>query len=482
MMEMVEHLSPKTPPILWVNHIGVGKHVEVLVNYINKKSKLKAEIAKHGIRVEMGHIYLCPGGHHLTVYENRSVLYLNVSSEDPYKGCLPSVNLLFLSGAEVCRTHKVLAFVLTGMGNDGLEGCRALRKNNAEVITQSADTCMIYGMPKAVDQERLSSYSMSPDEIVNLLNQPMNSLHKILLNKRNFDGQKMEPVGFSERRLDDRKKSDNQDEIREDNVIGLFRKMVVKITGNVTFEDKPELLKSKLRKFLRLENCRDFVELYEKCRHDDILLKYIVGEMTIDESMFFRDKIPFEFLKAIVFAQSQNMDLKIWSACCALGQEAYSIAMTLDEFRQEQRSKLDAHIYATDIDVTCLRQAEAGIYSKFQVLRGLREHHLENYFEQDEKNNKFIVKDRLKRKILFSNFNLLEEEFDKFKDMDVIFCRYSLIYFDEKLQLKVLDRLVDSLKPRGFLILDPAISMKTQHHQLEAMSYQKSTFFRKRAA
>jgi chemotaxis protein methyltransferase CheR len=183
----------------------------------------------------------------------------------------------------------------------------------------------------------------------------------------------------------------------------------------------------------------------------------VVEAMTTNESFFFRDKLPFEnfrevLLPALLAARAQERHIRIWCAAAATGQEPYSLAMAL----KEMGSKLagwNIEIFSTDISSAALEKAKAGLYSQFEVQRGLPIQMLVKYFTQV--GDQWQISPEIRNMVTYRHFNLLQD-FAGFGMFDVIFCRNVLIYFDQETKITVLNRLARSVRGDGYLMLGAA--------------------------
>ncbi|MCI5048752.1 MAG: hypothetical protein MRY32_00250 [Rickettsiales bacterium] len=227
-------------------------------------------------------------------------------------------------------------------------------------------------------------------------------------------------------------------------------------------EDKMYLLQSRLQPIARSHQMDSVEALVRHIRstNDANLIHEVTQSMTTNETMFFRDNKPFDCMKRVVLPALKEASpamgkIRIWSSACSAGQEPYSLAITLEEEKAKYPG-LDYEIVATDLCEKVVQKAKDGIYTQFEVQRGLPIQMMIKYFEQAD-NNQWKVKDDLKRKISFSNHNLLEN-YTKFGRFDIIFCRNVLIYFDEKTKGDILDRMGACLNPPGFLFLGSAES------------------------
>jgi two-component system chemotaxis response regulator CheB len=152
-------------PVLLVQHMP-PHFTTSLAESLDRISPCTVVEAAQDMPVESGHIYIAPGGRHMSVKKkegDRIITHINDSP--PVNSCRPSVDVLFRSMAAVYENQGMLAVILTGMGNDGMAGVRAMKRKGCICITQSADSCVVYGMPRAVDEEGLSDVSLPLDDI-----------------------------------------------------------------------------------------------------------------------------------------------------------------------------------------------------------------------------------------------------------------------------------------------------------------------------
>ncbi|MBO6757831.1 MAG: protein-glutamate O-methyltransferase CheR [Roseibium sp.] len=183
----------------------------------------------------------------------------------------------------------------------------------------------------------------------------------------------------------------------------------------------------------------------------------VVEAMTTNESFFFRDKTPFEhfndtMLPNLLEARTRTRSLRIWCAAASTGQEPYSLAICL----KEAASKVAGwrvRILGTDLSNEVLEKARAGLYSQFEVQRGLPIQLLLKYFEQ--KGDIWQISPALRSMIEWRRLNLLES-FSYLGEFDIIFCRNVLIYFDQATKTEILDRLARSIPDDGYLVLGAA--------------------------
>ena len=227
-------------------------------------------------------------------------------------------------------------------------------------------------------------------------------------------------------------------------------------SGLVVPETKTYLLRSRLEPIVISKGIESIEELVVCLRrnNDAALLQQVVEAMTTNESMFFRDKSPFETFEEFVLpnlrpARTVKKHLRVWSAACSSGQEPYSLVMLLEEIK----SKLagwTVEIVATDLSDEILDRAREGLYTKMEAMRGLPVQYLVRYFDQE--GDYWRLKAEYRQRVNYSKFNLLDNP-ARLGTFDVVFCRNVLIYFDAGTKAKVLNAIAKQLSPDGYLFL-----------------------------
>ncbi len=239
----------------------------------------------------------------------------------------------------------------------------------------------------------------------------------------------------------------------------LISQLLKKRSGLVLSEDKAYLLESRLNPVARKWGLSGFDELAQHVRktNDEKLLVDITEAMTTNESFFFRDQKPFDQFRDVVLPyllehRAAKKSIRIWCAAASSGQEPYTLAMLLKE-AEAKLAGWRVEIVGTDISQEILDKAKEGVYSQFEVQRGLPINLLVKYFTQVE--DRWKLNDEIRNMVSFKNFNLLNS-MSGMGQFDVIFCRNVLIYFDQPTKSQVLDQMAGLLANDGFLYLGGA--------------------------
>lgn len=234
---------------------------------------------------------------------------------------------------------------------------------------------------------------------------------------------------------------------------------VKKKSGIVLAEGKEYLLESRLAPIARARGLGGVGDIITEVRNplNNDLREEVVEAMTTNESFFFRDKTPFErfnevIAPAMLRSRAASKKLRIWCAAASTGQEPYSLAMCINE-RPAEFGTWQIDIIGTDLSREALEKAKAGLYTQFEVQRGLPIKLLVKYFEQT--GELWQIEPGLRSMIDYRAFNLLDD-FSSLGKFDIVFCRNVLIYFDEETKRDILNRIAAQLAPDGYLLMGAA--------------------------
>jgi chemotaxis protein methyltransferase CheR len=237
-----------------------------------------------------------------------------------------------------------------------------------------------------------------------------------------------------------------------------LQKLLKERSGLILSGDKQYLVESRLIPLARRSNLGGISEMVQKMKlGDERLIVAVVEAMTTNETFFFRDKVPFDHFRetimpAMLAARKNRRAIRIWCAASSTGQEPYSLAMILKEMGAAL-SGWRVEIIATDLSQEVLEKSRSGIFSQFEVQRGLPIQMLVKHFTQI--NETWQLSPEIRAMVQFRQLNLLHD-FSKLGAFDVIFCRNVLIYFDQDTKVNVFNRLAKVIEPDGFLLLGAA--------------------------
>ncbi|MBD3180246.1 MAG: hypothetical protein GF417_12085 [Candidatus Latescibacteria bacterium] len=237
-----------------------------------------------------------------------------------------------------------------------------------------------------------------------------------------------------------------------------FRKLIEKNTGLHILDYKVTFLTNRLLKRMRvlgIDTFEDYHNMLEQEGPQGEELKVLLEEIVVFESWFFRNTKQFTILSDVILPALVNEKIDndkrviINILGCSAGQEPYSIAILLHEMMPPHKRRL-FRINAVDISMKLLRKAKNGFYKEYEI-NGLPDKLLWKHFERVE--GGYQISEEISRMVNFFQFNLKDSNWNKFRFSDAIFCRNTLIYFREESRKQIMDRLIDSIRPGGFILL-----------------------------
>lgn len=238
-----------------------------------------------------------------------------------------------------------------------------------------------------------------------------------------------------------------------------LRALLKEKSGLTLSAEKHYLVESRLLPVARKAGCTGLTELVQKLKGfgADALVTEVVEAMTTNETFFFRDKLPFEhfrdvILPALLATRGKHQRIRIWCAAASTGQEPYSLAMMLNEMGR-WLDDVRIEILATDISTEVLEKAKSGIYSQFEVQRGLPIQMLVKYFTKV--GEMWQISPEIRAMVQFRPFNLLHD-FSRFGTFDFVMCRNVLIYLDQPTKTDILNRIARVTAADGYLVLGAA--------------------------
>ena len=238
-----------------------------------------------------------------------------------------------------------------------------------------------------------------------------------------------------------------------------FATLLKNRSGLIIGPDKLYLLETRLASILKHEQLRDLTALAERLRgaSAEPLIRQVVEAMTTNESFFFRDDKPFQHfrnqaLPRLMASRSAGAPLRIWSAASSSGQEAYSLAMILSECRASVGDRR-IEIIGTDLAHDQVVRARDGLYTQFEVQRGLPVQMLMRYFRKEDSG--WRISEAIRAMVQYREWNLLGD-LRPLGQFDVVYCRNVLIYFDQATKAKVLEAVAQQMPADGLLYLGGA--------------------------
>lgn len=246
-----------------------------------------------------------------------------------------------------------------------------------------------------------------------------------------------------------------------------YNELVVYIKSNIGIDlgaNKKIMVISRLRSAFTKYNINTYNELYKKLiiEKDKVIENVLVNAITTNYTYFMREVDHFKYFQKNVMPQlnrdKRNKDLRIWCAACSSGEEAYTLAMIIDEVLGEDKSSWDRKMLATDISTDMLEICDKGSYP-LASLSVLEPSWIKKYFRKISP-DACVVSPEIKNQILFRKFNLMTEKYPFKKKFDVIFCRNVMIYFDLPTRMKLIDKFYELLEDGGYLFIGHSESIE----------------------
>jgi chemotaxis protein methyltransferase CheR len=226
------------------------------------------------------------------------------------------------------------------------------------------------------------------------------------------------------------------------------------------------MLEGRLHKRVRALNCSGVNEYVDNLFDDDRFereIPHLIDVVTTNKTDFFREPSHFTFMREVAVPEllksRSRADLKIWSSACSTGMEAYTTAMVLEDMNRKG-GRFRFRILGTDISTTVLRAAKTAIYT-LDTLAPVPPEFIKRYFlsSRDRTSDEVRVVPELRRMTNFMRMNLMDSSYPVDRDVDIVFCRNVLIYFERETQRKVIEQLCTHLRPGGYLMVGHSESM-----------------------
>jgi chemotaxis protein methyltransferase CheR len=267
--------------------------------------------------------------------------------------------------------------------------------------------------------------------------------------------------------------------------LDLWSRYIHLVCGIQLDATKAYLIETRLGPLVRETKATSFMDLYNKVKADPTsgLKRKIIDAITTNETSFFRDTSPFELLQHKILpdlidrrtkaAGNSRIPIRIWSAACSTGQEAYSTAIVLKELLPDFH-RYDVRIVGTDISDKAVAQASYGRYSSMEMGRGMAPAKMAKYFTVDAQN--YRIRDEVRVLTTFKTMNLLEP-FSFPNRFDIVFCRNVAIYFSEQDKIRLFRSIARVLAPDGYLIIGSTESITGLCPEFEPKRYLRAVFY-----
>ncbi len=407
---IVQHLSPDFKSMM----------DELLARH----TELPIHLVEDGMPVEADHVYLIPSKAEMIIAGGRLLLSEQERGADR---TLP-IDVFFRSLAQDCGT-RAIAVVLSGSGSDGSRGIRDVHEAGGLVIVQDVDSAQFDGMPRTAADSGLAHWVLAPTDMPRVIFE-----HAARRGQRPQDAHPQSTEGAG--------------------VSAVYRMLQEEFGLDFTHY-KPSTVTRRIERRLALARTQDIDEYVRRLRSERSELDVLYRDLLIEVTHFFRDEQAFRVLEEQVLPdllrrEPREAPLRFWVAGCATGEEAYSLAILLEDVMAKLGER-PVKIFATDVHRGSLDLAARGLYTK-EALAGMSEERLGRYFTKY--GDRFQVVPELRQRIVFAQHNVIKDA--PFTRVDLITCRNLLIYLQPAAQQKVLSLFHFALNRQGMLFLGPS--------------------------
>ncbi len=402
---VVQHLSPDFKSLMR--------------ELLSKNTSLRVNNVEDGMWVEPNNVYLIPPRNNMIISGGR----LRLIEREPHSGLNLPIDIFFTALAKD-RGARAIAVVLSGTGTDGSRGLLDVKDAGGIVLVQQPEDAKFDGMPNAAERtgladvvkparelpgtiEQFVEYTSNDGETFNDTDEELATVFSILRSQSGIDFSKYKVTTVSRR---------------------IQRRMAVHQVGN-------------LREYLSI------------LRRDDGEGQTLCRELLINVTRFFRDKKCFadlerEVIEPIIKHSEPNAEIRVWCAGCATGEEAYSVAMLLQETIERLNLPRSFRVFATDVDQEVISIGAQATYDEY-ILEDLGQKRVQRFFTVN--GGKFQIIPEIRRRVVFAPHDITRDP--PFSNMDLVVCRNMLIYLKSDVQAQVLSQLYYSVTPKGYLFL-----------------------------
>lgn len=432
---VIQHLSP--------NYKTMMDHL------LSRHTSMSVAIATDGVAVEPDHVYVIPPKKEMLVRNGRLHLLDKTPGEIPH---LP-IDKFFQSMA-VEYGADCAAIVLSGTGSDGSKGIYAVRTSGGLVFSESETTAKFTGMPHSAFQTGCVHHVLPPESMGE-------HLEKYVAGESMYHG------------------SSQHESAELGKVFELLRKEC-----QIDFRSyKPSTVARRIDRRIALCKLEDLSQYIKLIRADREELRRLYEDMLIGVTKFFRDETCFEHVETEILPNlftdaKSDRPIRIWVVGCATGEEAYTLAILMDEFRQiSGNPTTEFKILATDVHPSSLTHASAGVYSA-DTVSNVSSERLAKYF--DQRDGVYVVKPEIRRQVMFTPHNVLQDH--PFTDLDMVTCRNLLIYFDSEAQRRAMTLFHFGLRKHGYLFLGPSETVGELRRDFHPVNERCKTYVKQREA
>ena len=428
-----------------IQHLS-SDYKSLLVELVSKHTHMHVQEARHEQKVSQGCVYVIPNDKILTISKGK----LCLANKEVEKGPNQAIDtFLFSLGKD--QKAKAISVILSGTGTDGTKGAEYIKQCGGLVLVQEPSSAKFDGMPNSAISAQIADFILTPEAMADEIYNYIDGYH---------DGQN---------------NIITEDEAAVEKLLNLVHKK----TGYDFNQYKPATIHRRIQRRLLQTKKRDLLSYFDFAEKNENEPKQLAREFFIGVTSFFRDKQAFDYLASevlpYIIKKKNNRDtIKVWVTACSTGQEAYSIAILLDQLISAQDKVLEVKIFASDIDEHAIDVASKGRYA-LSAVGNVEDEILNQYFIRHI--DDFTIIPRIRKQIVFARHNILKDP--PFIKNDLVSCRNILIYLNASIQKNVLSLLNLSLNKGAYLFLGSSENPTSIKNDIEEVS-NKFKIYRKK--
>jgi len=429
--DFFDHMSDDSDAaFIVVQHLSPGFE-SLMDELLARNTSMLVENVVHGVEVLANTIYLIPPKKNTIQVDG--CLYL---SEQVRKGSdnLP-IDHFFKSLAKDAK-HRAVGMILSGTGSDGSRGIKSIKEAGGLVLIQDRESSKFDGMPYNAAQTGTADFVLPPEELAVYLstflkNSMVRGVRSVLRAINN----------------------------NEESVLSLIFALLKTNTGIDFGQYKPTTVARRIERRMGINQVHSQLDYLNILQTSKLEIETLGRELLINVTCFFRDEAAWEYLssqivKLIVDDAIAGAELRFWVAGCSTGEEAYSLAIIIDEAVRASGRALKVRIFATDADVEAIAQASTARY-KEEITHDVSNDRLARYFIKV--GVEYEIRPDLRKMVVFASHNLINDP--PFSNIDLITCRNVLIYFQQAMQKGVMSSFHFSLKDNAKAFLGSSESV-----------------------
>ena len=425
-------------------------HKSFLNEIVSRETDMKVSDLRSGITPKPDNIYI--------IQPNSTVTFIRGKFH-----CIPRENKLhkpidiFMSSLAKDNSHNVIGVLLSGADSDGLIGMKDIKANGGITFAQDKKTSKFPEMPQKAISAGIIDNVCTPleiaEEIAKISNKTISDPSKSSLQEHNL-------------------------QMQESEIKKIYK--LIHLNNGIDFKDyKITTFRRRLVRRMdiqKINKISDYVQYLKKHSEE---LDSLCGDVLISVTSFFRDPEMYNTLSKKVFPEifknkDSNNPLRVWVSGCSSGQEAYSLAISINEFREKNNLKIPVQIFSTDLSDSGIAKARAGIYTS-DLVKNVPAELLKKYFEKH--NEVYRINKKIRSMCIFARQNLIQDP--PFSKLDLISCRNVLIYLGKVLQDNIMPLFHFSLSPKGFLVLGSSETIGQFSNLFEQVDKKNKIFSKK---